>query len=161
MFFGHRQFYLRNVGYYVLGGSHEQEKEFRVVGGKPDRCRCNRGPGSGPDPAIKKPLRELTELVVKNIGSSGEDGVRFTVDSFFDVFYVTNIGSSGEDGFKANFDVFFEVDVRRTIPTEMVSMSLTGKYFGEFNPATLIDRVRSPDGSTGPEVFYGHVTFLK
>ena len=114
---------------------------------------------SGPD----TPLRELTELVVKNIGSSGEDGVRFTVDSFFDVFYVTNIGSSGDDGFKANFDVFFEVDVRGTIPTEMVSMSLTGTYSGEFNPATLIDRVRlpSPDGSTGPKVFYGHVTVLK
>ena len=116
-----------------------------------------------PDPDINTPLKELTELVVSNIGSSGQDGVRFTVDSFFDVFYVRNIGSSGEDGFKANFDVFFKVEVRRTIPTEMVAMSLTGTYSGEFNPVTLIDRVRSPSpgGSTGPRVFYGHVTILK
>jgi len=113
-------------------------------------------------------LGGLTEFVVANIGSSGEDGVRFVVDSFFDVFYVTNIGSSGEDGVaRASFDSFFDITYEielRTIQTEMVAMQLTGSYSGELNPATLIDRIRratKSDGSPGPRVYYGHVTVLK
>ena len=102
--------------------------------------------------------------MVSNIGSSGQDGVRFVVDSFFDVFYVRNIGSSGQDGVRASFDSFFDITYElelRTIETEMVAMSLTGTYSGDLNPASLLDRVRGPSGVASPEVTYGHVTILK
>ena len=109
-------------------------------------------------------LDELTNLVVSNIGSSGQDGVRFVVDSFFDVFYVRNIGSSGLDGVSAAFDSFFDITYElelRTIETEIVAMSLTGTFSGDLNSATLLDRVRGPSGVAGPVVNYGHVTVLK
>lgn len=117
------------------------------------------------------------ELVVSNIGSSGLDGSRYVVDSFFDVFFVANIGSSGQDGVRASsfnpdsfFDVFFEIEVEArapgTIQTEMVALSLTGTLSDPSNPGVVLDGVRTslsgdPDKKPLGTLHYGHVTVLK
>ena len=105
-------------------------------------------------------LGALIENIVSNIGSSGQDGVRYRVDSFFDVFFVRsigNIGSSGQDGVR--FDSFFDITYEiRSIDIELVALSLTATYSGELNPALVIDEIR---GVTSGDVVYGHVTILK
>ena len=128
------------------------------------------------DLIITVPKDTPVELVVSNIGSSGQDGVRhiYSVDSFFDVFYVSNIGSSGEDGVRASsfnpdsfFDVFFEIDVsdpgtgRVFIETEMVAMSLTGSLSDPSNPGVVLDEVRRSLSVLKGTVHHGHVTVLK
>jgi hypothetical protein len=102
-------------------------------------------------------LGGLIEKIVLNIGSSGEDGVRYQVDSFFDVFFVRNIGSSGQDG--VSFDSFFDITYEiRSIDIELVALSLRATYSGDLNPALVIDEIRSV---AGVDVTYGHVTILK
>ena len=113
---------------------------------------------------------------VSNIGSSGQDGVRYyTVDSFFDVFYVSNIGSSGQDGVRfiapPSFDSFFDIEysvaspVDRSFPTEMVALSLGVTLDDPDNPAAALDAVKSAVTEAGSTVLYhrhrGHVTILK
>lgn len=120
---------------------------------------------SDPGTSPRKPtLGELTELVVSNIGSSGQDGVRFAVDSFFDVFYVRNIGSSGQDGVRFGFDSFFDIEYQpkfRTIETEMIALSLSGSYSVGLNESQLIDKAKEAAASAGGDIYYGHVTVLK
>ena len=112
----------------------------------------------------RKTLGERTDLVVSNIGSSGQDGVSFGVDSFFDVFYFSNIGSSGQDGvrYSAGFDSFFDVEYRTLkIETEMVALSLTSSYSISFNGVDLIDKAKEAALVAGGDIIYGHVTILK
>ena len=76
---------------------------------------------------------------------------------------LSNIGSSGQDGVSASFDSFFDITYQielRTIETEIIAMQLRGTYPSDLNPALLIDL----DGlriATGGDVTYGHVTVLK
>ena len=100
-------------------------------------------------------------------------GVRsFRVDSFFDITYVSNIGSSGEDGVRfiapPSFDVFFEIDLTvdsapaGTIPTEMVALSLGVTLADPTNPGASLDAVRDAINATGNTVYYvGHVTLIR
>ena len=88
---------------------------------------------------------------------------------------VTNIGSSGEDGvrFDAFFDVFFEVEARfqldapcqgctaRTVQTEILSMSLSGSPNSGFDPGAVIESVRVSVRRVGGTVVIGHVTLIK
>lgn len=117
------------------------------------------------DPAgLQRSLGDLTELVVSNIGSSGEDGVSFSVDSFFDVFYARNIGSSGLDGVRFSVDSFFDIEYQtesQTIDTEILSMSLSGTYSVRLNEAQILDKARAAGLKAGGDVIYGHVTILK
>ena len=91
----------------------------------------------------------------------------FSVDSFFDVFYVLNIGSSGQDGVRVSdfsVDSFFDVTYDTTGPkieTEMVAMSLTGTIPGPSNPGVALDAVRAAVTAAGGTTYYGHVTILK
>ena len=111
-----------------------------------------------PDPDGTRPppltLGERADLVVSNIGSSGEDGVSFQVDSFFDVFYTINIGSSGEDGARYGFDSFFDVEYKRSriIETEMVALSLSGSYSIVLNEAQLIDKAKEAAKAAGGDL---------
>ena len=121
------------------------------------------------------------QLVISNIGSSGQDGVRrigdFQVDSFFDITYsrVSNIGSSGLDGVSvANFQVdsFFDIVYRidplgpreppatRTVQTEMLSMSLTGRISDPSDPGAVLGRIGEGLAPLG-DMTGGHVTILK
>ena len=119
---------------------------------------------------------ESVVTAVSNIGSSGQDGVRFfTVDSFFDVFFVSNIGSSGEDGVRfiapPSFDSFFDIEysvaspVDSSFPTEMVALSLGVTLDDPDNPAAVLDAVKGAVTEAGSTVLYhrhrGHVTILK
>ena len=119
-----------------------------------------------PDPTRPPPLTlgQRADLVVSNIGSSGQDGVSFGVDSFFDVFYFRNIGSSGQDGvrYSAAFDSFFDVEYRTLkIETEMVALSLTGSYSIILNEVDLIDKAKEAALAAGGDIIFGHVTILK
>ena len=114
------------------------------------------------------PSGSSVEAIVNNIGSSGEDGFSFNVDSFFDVSYASNIGSSGEDGVTAksfSVDSFFDIEyeiTRTTIPIEIVAMQLHATLPDPSNPGTALDTVIAAVESDGKsKVFYGHVTILK
>ena len=93
---------------------------------------------------------------------------KYNIDSFFDITYASNIGSSGLDGntVKASFNVdsFFDIEyeiARRSIPTEMVAMSLKGQIGDGTSSQRSIDLVREAAKAAGAEVTYGHVTVLK
>ena len=92
-----------------------------------------------PDGKCRTSLEDLSKRVLSNIGSSGQDGVSASFDSFFDITYQIEL---------------------RTIETEIIAMQLRGTYPSDLNPALLIDL----DGlriATGGDVTYGHVTVLK
>ena len=106
-----------------------------------------------------------SSLVVSNIGSSGEDGVRFSVDSFFDILVVSNIGSSGEDGVRFSIDSFFDIfyDIAaddagaRSVPIELVALQLRGSNADPNNPGQVLDDLKAAVGDSGT-VIGGHVT---
>ena len=95
----------------------------------------------------------------------------YSIDSFFDISYVSNIGSSGLDGnTRASFNVdsFFDVEyesgsssTRKSFPTEMIAMSLRVNLNDPPSPEVAIDLVRQAVRDAGGSVFYGHVTVLK
>ena len=85
-------------------------------------------------------LGALTEKLVSNIGSSGEDGVRYGFDSFFDITYEPTF---------------------RTIETEIIAVSLTGTYSVGLNEAQIIDKAKMAASAEGGDIYYGHVTVLK
>ena len=108
-----------------------------------------------------------SNLVVSNIGSSGQDGVRFSVDSFFDI-HVSNIGSSGEDGVSYSidsfFDIFYEVSFRApgghssaSVPIELVALQLRGSNVDTDNPEHVLSDLKDALGDAGT-VITGHVT---
>ena len=118
--------------------------------------------------------------IVSKIESSGKGS--YSIDSFFDVTYVSNIGSSGQDGVRASsfivdsfFDITYEIDFdtlsRSKFPTEMVAMTLTGTLSDPSKPWVVIDEIRKAleessdgedrEGEAPDRVFYGHVTVLK
>ena len=116
------------------------------------------------------------ELSVQSLTETISEVSSFNVDSFFDIMYVSNIGSSGQDGvrfqssptFDVFFDVFFEVDGPSddpdgaAIPVEMVALSLTGTLSDPDNPAEAIDEIRQAITDSGGNTGYlGHVTVLK
>ena len=93
---------------------------------------------------------------------------RYQIDSFFDITYAANIGSSGSDGNTANasfnVDSFFDIEyemTRRTVPIEMVALSLRANLNDPPSPQTAIDLVRAAVEGAGADVYYGHVTVLK
>lgn len=114
---------------------------------------------------------EAMTAAVRNIGSSGQDGVAkgggsFQVDSFFDIMYVSNIGSSGEDGVSFNVDSFFDIEYRvgsdrEKIETEMIAMQLRATLTDPDNPDAALDDIRAAVRGAGGDVYYGHVTVLK
>ncbi len=118
------------------------------------------------DPGKGGTAQSMVEAI-RNIGSSGQDGVRgtFQVDSFFDItYYAANIGSSGLDG--VSFDSFFDVtystpEGTRSVQTEMLSMQLSGRASNPDNPGEIIDAVRKAVARGGGHVHHGHVTILK
>ena len=85
------------------------------------------------------------DLVTKisNIGSSGQDGVRF--DSFFDIDY----------------QIDFDPPRYRTVETEMLSMQLSGRVADPSNPGTALDALRRAVSIVGGDVIVAHVTILK
>jgi hypothetical protein len=85
---------------------------------------------------------------VRNIGSSGQDGVKtdggsFQVDSFFDIEY--RVG--GLETHK--------------IETEMIAMQLRTTLTDPDNPNAALDDIKAAIQAAGGGVYYGHVTVLK
>lgn len=95
----------------------------------------------------------------------------FQVDSFFDVEYsrvapVRNIGSSGLDGVRAssfNVDSFFDVtyEIFGDPDFDLLRVSATGVLADPLNPGAAAEAVRRAAQKLGGTVFYGHVTVLK
>ena len=136
--------------------------------GSPQAAAAKSGTEFQLDLSVGVPAGTGAALVVSNIGSSGQDGVRYQVDSFFDIIYA-NIGSSGQDGVRAseaNFDSFFDITYDldfsssdgRTFDTEMISMSLRAHAD---DPAGALDAVVEAVRQLKGRVYYGHVTVLK
>ena len=93
---------------------------------------------------------------------------KYNIDSFFDITYASNIGSSGEDGVRAktsfNVDSFFDIEYEisgKTIPTEMVALSLKGSIGDGTVSQRAIDLVKVEAKAAGADVTYGHVAVLK
>ena len=118
--------------------------------------------------------KQNSRSTLKNVQGALESG-GFNVDSFFDVYYVSNIGSSGQDGVRrigssgidgfsvdSFFDVFFEINnTSRTIPIEMVALSLRSVSPAGGNPEDSLELVERAVEGDGGVVYYGHVTVLK
>ena len=93
---------------------------------------------------------DITREVLKagNIGSSGEDGVRWQIDSFFDVTYRL----FGDPDFDTG-----KLTRTGTWDTEMVALSLASA-----DPVPVIDRVGDVLSNLGKMTeCRGHVTVLK
>ena len=131
------------------------------------------------DPLVEKCLVEIEKLRRLDISGTVDiveralAGGNYSVDSFFDIYYVSNIGSSGLDGNTANvttnLDSFFDIEYlidgsgakKGTIPTEMIAMSLTVNLNDPPNAHAAIDIVRKALEKAGGDVIIGHITVLK
>ena len=93
-----------------------------------------------------KSADEVTQVVLDNLGSSGEDGVRsagFNVDSFFDIEYEVDFDKRGKPK-------------STTVDIELIALSLKS------SPGEIIDKVGDALSETGKMTrFRGHVTVLK